>query len=55
MVCMTTTMVIIAECKEGLLPLIGVALIACGCGLLCRKRRKRRAQQVPVNMELEAK
>jgi hypothetical protein len=36
-------------------PLIGVALITCGGWLLCRKRRKRRAQQVPVNMELRAK
>ncbi|GLI73037.1 hypothetical protein PoHVEF18_001235 [Penicillium ochrochloron] len=36
-------------------PLIFVAFLACGGYFLCHKRRKRRAQQVPVNMELQAK
>ncbi|KAJ5118193.1 hypothetical protein N7448_009905 [Penicillium atrosanguineum] len=36
-------------------PLIFLAFITCGGWLLCRKRIKRRAQQVPVNMELRAK
>lgn len=36
-------------------PLIFVAFITCGGWLLCRKQRKRRAHQVPINMELRAK
>jgi hypothetical protein len=36
-------------------PLIFVAFLACGGYILCHKRRKPRAQQVPVNMELQAK